>query len=103
MCVPGRNLPVLMRVSVDRELDQVAPDAAEVEQRVRLARSAVADDALAVALQTDQELEQAPLHLVHTGRKAPVRLELRVSRAPLALEQLADAGPALVASCRSRA
>ena len=84
MCVPGRNFPCLCGFRSTVKLDQVGADAAEVQQGVPLAGRAVADDALALSPQPDQKLEQAPLHLVHARREAPVRLELGVSRGPLA-------------------
>ena len=40
----GQELPLLVRVAVDRELEEVRTDAAVVEQRVPLARGAVAGD-----------------------------------------------------------
>ena len=44
MWVPGRVASVLVRVSVDDVVDQVTPDAAVVEQSVRLPGGAVAGD-----------------------------------------------------------
>ena len=71
---PGQELALLVRVAVDRELEQVGADAAVVEQRVALAGRAVAGDPLALASACDQELEQAPLRLLD--------LSARTSRAP---------------------
>ena len=64
MCVPGQEPALLVRVAVDRVVEQVGADPAVVEQRVALARRAVAGDALALAPLGDQELEQAPLGLL---------------------------------------
>ena len=58
MWVPGVNLPVLVRVAVDRVVEEVRADAAVVQQRVALPGRAVAGDRLAGALGVDQELEQ---------------------------------------------
>ena len=49
---------MLVRVAVDGVGEQVGPDAAVVEQRVALARRAVADDRLPGAAALEQELEQ---------------------------------------------
>src|SRR5882672_916462 len=57
----GRVLPLLVRIAVDREIEEVSADAAVVEQGVALARSAVADDALPGALRTDEKLQQRAL------------------------------------------
>ena len=41
---PGSELSVLIRVAVDRVVQEIAADAAVVEQRVAFARRTVADD-----------------------------------------------------------
>ena len=45
-----QELALLVRAAVDGEVEEVGADAAVVEQRVALARRAVADDRLAGAL-----------------------------------------------------
>src|SRR5437899_42028 len=47
--------PLLVRVEIDGEVDEVGPDAAVVEQRVSLGRRSVADDALPRVLRIDEE------------------------------------------------
>ena len=84
----GQELPLLVRVAVDRELEQVGADPAVVEQRVSLAGSAVAGDALAIAAALDQELEQPPLGLLDPRRERAVSLEPVEAELPLALGQL---------------
>ena len=44
MCVPGQEVALLVRVAVDRVVEEVGADAAVVEQRVALAGRAVAGD-----------------------------------------------------------
>src|SRR5512147_1618882 len=88
----GQELPLLVRVAVDRELEQVGADAAVVEQRVSLAGSAVADDAFAIATALDQELEQLPLGLDHPRRERAVSLEPVEVELPLAFGQLRHPG-----------
>ena len=61
--------PVLVRVAVDRVVEEVGPDPAVVEQRVPLPGRAVADDLLAVAAQLDQQLEQRTLRLAAPARR----------------------------------
>ncbi len=50
MCVPGGELALLVGIAIDGEVDEVRADSAVVEQRVALARCAVAGDALSLAL-----------------------------------------------------
>ena len=79
---PRRVLALLVRVPVDRVVEEVRPDAAVVEQRVALAGRAVADDLLALAPQPDQELEQRALRLLDTLGEA--RGSVSGSRRPCA-------------------
>ena len=54
----GQEVALLVRVAVDRVVEEVGADAAVVEQRVALGRRAVADDrACPARLSVDQELE----------------------------------------------
>jgi len=82
---PGRSVPVdgsgcacpagtgpACAGSVDRVLDQVAPDGAVVEQRVALARCPVADDPPALGTGGQQEAEQIPLDVEHRLGEAEV-------------------------------
>ena len=96
MCVPGREEAVLVRVAVDRVVEQVGADPAVVEQRVALARGAVADDLLALAAEPDQELEQRPLRLLHVLGEPRVALGRAQALVLLAREQLGDRGRRLV-------
>ena len=67
-----QELPLLERAAVDRVGEQVRPDAAVVEQRVALARGAVAGHGPAFAGRGEQEPEQVALDLQHRGREALV-------------------------------
>src|SRR5262249_57563245 len=58
---PGRERSLLVRVAVDRVVEEVLPDPAIVEQGVALARGAVAHDLLAVTAQSDEQVEQCVL------------------------------------------
>jgi hypothetical protein len=81
---------VLVRVAVDRVVEEIGTDPAVVEERVPLAWSAVADDLLALAAQTDQELEQGALGLLDVLGELGVTLR-RAQALPLfALEELED-------------
>jgi hypothetical protein len=51
------ELALLIRIAVDGELEQVAPDPAVVEQRVALAGSTISSDALTITARVDQELQ----------------------------------------------
>ncbi len=76
MCVPGSEPAVLVRVAVDRVVEEVGADPAVVEQRVALARRAVADDLLAGAPELDQEVEQGPLRFLDLLGEPPYRLRI---------------------------
>ena len=56
-----RVSPVLVRVAVDDEVDEVRPDPAVVQQGVGLARRAVAGDRRAASSRGDQELQEVAL------------------------------------------
>ena len=91
MCVPGSELALLVRVAVDRVVEEVRADAAVVEQRVALAGRAVAGDRLPARLASMQERQQVALGLARTcSAEAAVGVELgRSRRLALALAQLA--------------
>ena len=74
---PGQEQALLVRVAVDREVEEVGADAAVVEERVALSGRAVAGDPLAGSLQPDQELEDAALGLLDLGGEAPVTVDRR--------------------------
>ena len=84
-----REAAVLVGVAVDGEVEEVGADAAVVEQRVALARRAVAARSrLPCSLRGDQEREQLAL-----GRVAPARRSARrcsMSSKPLALSRAAQ-------------
>jgi hypothetical protein len=56
-----RVFALLVRVAIDRVVDEIGTDAAIVEQRIAFARRAVADKGFAVALRLDQEARQFAL------------------------------------------
>ena len=56
-----RELALLVRIGVDGEVEEIGADAAVVEQRVALARRAVADDLLAAFFRVDQERQELAL------------------------------------------
>src|SRR5262249_56782222 len=62
---PTRRSSDLVRVAVDREIEEIAADAAVVEEGVALAGRAVAGDALSRALRRDEQLEKLALGLPH--------------------------------------
>jgi hypothetical protein len=66
---------VLVRVAVDRVLEEVGANAAVVQQGVRLARGAVAGDRPSVPLGCDQEVEHRPLGLLDPISEGAVGLE----------------------------
>ena len=86
------ELALLVRVAVDRVLEEVGADAAEVQERVALPGRAVAGDALALAAARDEELEQAPFGLVDLGGERAVRLERVEAQGALALGELRRRG-----------
>ena len=102
---PGEEPALLVGVAVDGEVEQVRADAAVVEQRVALARRAVAGDPLALAAPLDEELEQAPLRLLDLGREGAVALERVEAQRALALGEastrrsLADRMPPVDRRC----
>ena len=104
MCVPGQELALLVRVAVDREVEQVGADAAVVEQRVALARarrsrrSACPRAGAAIR-------NSSSLHLVSStcGGEAAVPLERVEAERPLALGQLRHALARPGACCPRRA
>ena len=60
-----REAAVLVGIAVDGEVEEVGADAAVVEQRVALARRAVAADRLALVLGRDQERQELALRASH--------------------------------------
>ena len=90
MWVPGRNA-LLVGVAVDRELEQVRPDAAVVEQRVALAGGAVAGDALAPSAHSIRNASSARLRLRDPRREAVVAGERVEAELALTLDELRDA------------
>ena len=66
---------LLVRAAVDGVLEQVLADAAVVEQRVALARGAVADDPLALGARRQEEVEQVALDREDLVGEAVVPLE----------------------------
>ena len=62
---PRQEHPLFLRTFVDREVDEVTADSAEIEKRIALGRSPVADDFLARMFEVDQKSQQIELCLVH--------------------------------------
>lgn len=71
----GREEPLLVRVPVDRVVEQVGANTAVVEERVPLSRRPVADDLLPLAAELDQQVEQCPLRLLDVLCEARVTLD----------------------------
>ena len=82
---------MLVRVAIDRVVEEIRPDPAEVEQRVPLSGRPVADDLLAVAAQLDQQLEQRTLRLAYPQGELPVALWVAQALRLLAEEELPTA------------
>src|SRR4029450_5949100 len=82
--------PLLVRVSVDREVHEVGANSAVVEERVPLAGSTVAGDGAAVAPRSNQEVEQCTLGFLDAFAKARVGLERAVPRGVLPFAELLD-------------
>src|ERR1700680_3522753 len=85
----GRVLALFVWVAVDREIDEIRADAAIIEQRVALARSAIADDTLAGALSPNQKREQRTLGLAYPFGEGRIGCKLPESRPLFQCEQLA--------------
>src|SRR5262245_44093884 len=81
-------LTLLIRIAVDRVVEEIGANTAEVQERVPLPRRAVAGDALAFAAAVDQELEQTPLRLVDLRREREVGLERVEAERNLACEEV---------------
>src|SRR5947207_11966207 len=87
---PRQVAPLLVRVAVDREVDELGADPAEVEERVAFRRRAVSRDPPAVVLEPDQRLEDVALFLVDRFAETEISLDMREARPFLARFQLAD-------------
>ena len=74
-----QKLAVLVRIAVDRVVQEIGADAAIVQQRVALARRAVADNLLAGAAGRDQELQQLALGLLDLLGEVQVGVQLAVA------------------------
>ena len=87
-----REAAVLVGIAVDREVEEVGADAAVVEQRVALARRAVAADRLALRPWRRSGTTAACAWSAAPSRRSARRSRCRVSRASLlAREQRVDA------------
>ena len=71
-----REAAVLVGIAVDGELEEVGTDAAIVQERVALARRAIAADGLAVALRLDQERQELALGALDLLGKGGIGLEI---------------------------
>ena len=91
-CASRRVLALLVRVPVDGVVEEVRPDAAVVEERVALARCAVADDVLAFAAKADQQLEERALRLAHSVGEPLVGRRIAQPCVVLAGEDVRDCG-----------
>src|SRR3569623_253913 len=68
----GEILPLIVRASVDGEVEEIRANPAVVQQGVSFARRSVADDAFAGPLRFDLELEQIALWLLDLHREGTV-------------------------------
>ena len=91
---------VLVRVAVDRVVEEVGPDPAVVEERVPLARRPVADDLLALAPKPNQEVEKRAFRLLDVLGEAHVALRRAETCLLLAREQLGYGPGRLVRAAR---
>src|SRR5690606_26413076 len=82
---------LLVRIAVDRVVKKVGSYPAVVQQRVALARRAVADDRSAGVLRVNEELEQLALRCFHLRAEPGVRLEVAITRLDFAPLEFRDA------------
>src|SRR6185437_16197003 len=78
--------------AVDGEVEEIAADAAIIEERVAFARRAVAGDRLAPALGVDEEVEKAALRRLDALGERGIGRKLAQAGLLLALRHGADAG-----------
>ena len=86
----GRVLALFIRIAIDGVIDEIGADAAVVQQRIALARGAVANDFLAAFPGVDEEAEQVTLHPLHPFAETAVIVQREHSRRRLLLSQLRD-------------
>src|SRR5882724_887061 len=87
-----QELALLVRAAIHRVVEEVRPDAAVVQQGVALAGCAVAGDGLALALGSDQEIEELALGLLYLLAERRVAIEPREAGDFLARPQFGDTG-----------
>src|SRR4051794_5562664 len=71
---------VLIRVPIDREVQEVFANAAVIQQSVSLSGSTVADDLLSLLLQVDEQFEQLPLGVANLLLELRIGLHLAVAK-----------------------
>ena len=86
-----KKSPLLVRISIDRILDELAIHPAIIQQCVSLGRRPVADNSLACALRGSQELDQLLLRLHCALAEREIGAEVRKAGIHLASAQLDDA------------
>src|SRR5262245_35977395 len=82
-----RDLAVLVRIAVDRVIEEVGSNAAVVEQRISLAGSTIAGDRLSFTFRVDEKFEEAAFCVFHLLTEAPVVLNAIESELTFAREQ----------------
>src|SRR3954447_24026247 len=94
----GQEASVLVRIAIDRVLEEVRTNTAVVEERVALSGCTVAHDRVARAFRPDQELEERALRLLDARREAAIRFERAIAGLRLKPRKLRDAAGGRMAS-----
>src|SRR6476619_633928 len=93
---------VLVGVAIDGEVEEVGTDSAVVEQRVALARRAVAADRLAFVFGCNEKRQEPALRASHLPIERRVGRKIAEAEALLALENLRNALARLASRLRMR-
>src|SRR5712664_3397766 len=84
----GQISALLVRASINSEVEKVGPNTAVVQQRIALCGSPVTDDALSFVLGVHQKFQQSPLRTLHLLIESSVDLDLVEAGAPLFVLEL---------------
>jgi len=87
----GQESSLLLRVAIDRVINEILADAAVIQERVSLGRRTIAGDGLAIALCLDQEFEQVALYGSRFFIEAQVQVEPTDPKAFFLIGQLRNA------------
>src|SRR5687767_13445006 len=88
---PWQKMALLMRAPIDGIIDKVAPDSAQIKQRIALGRSTVTHHRTSLVFRRDQEIQKFAFSLFYFLTEANISFQISNCRSALSGSEVFDA------------